>query len=199
MQLCLLSSHPHQTVTFTNIPVIVCLSNGSFHFSPKHTPALPLAPGQLEVSGDTPHQLRLSWSPPFTLPGETVSYSLLVTNLVTGLNQTLGPLSDTVYTHQLSETQALDCHPFLFSVFSLNEVGLSINSSSAPPALYPSGKTIYTEVYIFVLIRASLVAAGPLGSLEVEIVSNSQSPSGTRDVLHLILQVSWFIIMYLGL
>ena len=102
-------------------------------------PGLPLAPGELEVSGDVAHQFRLSWSPPFTLQGETVFYSLVVTDLDTGSRQTLGPLSDTAYTHQVSQAQALNCHLFLLSVFSLNKVGLSINSSSAPPAIHPSG------------------------------------------------------------
>ena len=97
--------------------------------------------------GDTPYQLNLSWSPPFALPGEIVSYYLLVVDMDDGVNQTLGPLSETVYIHQVSETLALDCHLFLFSVFSLNEVGPSVNSSSAPPNLHPTGElcaTIYT-------------------------------------------------------
>ena len=101
---------------------------------------LPLAPGEVEVSGDTPHQLRLSWTPPFSLPGEVISYSLLVTDLTTGQDQPLVPVSETSYTHQITESQAMDCHNYSFSIFSVNEVGLSVTSSSAPPALHPSGE-----------------------------------------------------------
>ena len=93
------------------------------------------------MTGDSPHKLQLSWSPPFSLPGETISYSLLIQDLATGLNRTVEPLSLTVFTHQLSEMKALACHYFIFSVFSLNEVGLSINSSSSTPVLHPSGET----------------------------------------------------------
>ena len=102
---------------------------------------LPLGPVELEVTGDSPHQLQLSWSPPFSLPGETISYSLLIQDMATGLNRTVEPLSPTVFTHQLSEMEALACHYFIFSVFSLNEVGLSLNSSSSTPVLHPSGET----------------------------------------------------------
>ena len=110
------------------------------HTVTSYLSGLPLAPGQLEVVGDTSYQLRLSWSPPFTLHGEIVSYSLLVLDLNTSTNLTLGPLSETSYIHQVSETLALACHLFRFSVFSLNEVGPSINSSSAPPILHPTGE-----------------------------------------------------------
>ena len=42
---------------------------------------LPLAPGQLEVVGDTPYQLNISWSPPFALLGEIVPYYLVIVDL----------------------------------------------------------------------------------------------------------------------
>ena len=109
---------------------------------------LPLAPVELNVTGDSPHKLQLSWSPPFSLPGETIFYSLLIQDLATGLNRTVEPLSLTVFTHQLSEMEALACHSFIFSVFSLNEVGLSINSSSSTPVLHPAGeKQPYHTLY----------------------------------------------------
>ena len=103
-------------------------------------PGRPLAPGELEVVGDTAHQLRLNWSSPFTLPGESVHYSLVIVDQVTGHTETVAPLTDTDYTHSVSESEALSCHPFLFSVSSVNDVGHSINSSSAPPAIHPSGQ-----------------------------------------------------------
>ena len=113
---------------------------------PLCAPGLPLAPGELQLIGDTAHQLRLSWSQPFTLPGETVSYSLLIQNLATGWNRTVGGLTETSYTHSLtSEAEALACHTFLFSVSSSNAVGLSLNSSSAQ-AIHPSGQSTPTLV-----------------------------------------------------
>ena len=102
-------------------------------------PDLPLAPVELNVRGDTAHQLTLSWGSPFTLPGETLSYSLLIEDLATGHNETENALSDTVYTHNVSEVEALACHPFLFSVSSVNVVGSSLNSSSVQ-AIHPSGR-----------------------------------------------------------
>ena len=103
-------------------------------------PGLPLAPGEVEVVGERVHQLRVTWTPPFSLPGELISYSLLVTDEATGFTSSLGPLNDTSFTHQISERQALDCHLYSFSAFSLNDVGLSLNSSSSTPALHPSGE-----------------------------------------------------------
>ena len=146
-----------------------------------------MSPG--EIAG----QLRLSWSPPFTLPGESLSYSLLATDLTTGLNQSLGPLSDTVYTHQVSESLALSCHLFLFSVSSLNEVGLSINSSSAPPALHPSGtrRPHSFPLPLSIHFVSCLTAPGPLGSLQVEVTHNNQAPIGSKAILHLTFQVDW--------
>ena len=107
-------------------------------------PGLPLAPGELEVVGDTAHQLRLNWSSPFTLPGESVVYSLVIVDQVTGHTETVAPLTDTDYTHTVTESEALSCHPFLFSVSSVNDVGPSLNSSSAPPAIHPSGNHVNT-------------------------------------------------------
>jgi hypothetical protein len=140
---------------------------------------LPLAPGQLEVEGDSPHQLRLSWSPPFTLPGETVSYSLEARDLATGLSEPPLPLSGTQYTHNLSEPAALACHSFLFSVSSVNAVGSSPNSSSAEPILHPS-------------------APGPLGTVEAEVVHSSGEPVGERATLILTFErpVSCFPLNY---
>ena len=103
------------------------------------------------MSGEIAHQLSLSWSPPFTLPGETVTYSLLIQDLVTGHNESVGSLTDTQYTHQLTEAEALSCHQYLFSVFSVNDVGPSLSPSSAPPALHPSG-------YYILYTRHSVVA-----------------------------------------
>ena len=94
----------------------------------------------MEVVGERVHQLRVTWTPPFSLPGELISYSLLVTDEATGFTSSLGPLNDTNFTHQISERQALDCHLYSFSAFSLNDVGLSLNSSSSTPALHPSGE-----------------------------------------------------------
>ena len=98
-----------------------------------------MVPVELEVRGDTVHQLTLSWGPPFTLPGETLSYSLVIKDLATGHTETESTLSDTVYTHNVSEAEALACHSFLFSVSSVNDVGSSLNSSSVQ-AIHPSGK-----------------------------------------------------------
>ena len=89
---------------------------------------------------DTPHLLRLNWGPPFTFPGETISYSVFIENLVIGQNETVVGLTDTVYTHSVSEAQALACHTFHFSVSSVNDVGPSINPSSIE-AVHPSGRT----------------------------------------------------------
>ena len=107
---------------------------------PLYAPGQPLAPGELQLTGDTALQLRLSWGQPFTLPGETVSYFLLIQNQATGWNKTVGRLTETSYTHSLSEAEALACHTFLFSVSSRNAVGLSLNSSSAQ-AVHPSGQS----------------------------------------------------------
>ena len=133
--------HPLESSPNVQLTVfgILTIYSQYLHTVTSYLSGLPLAPGQLEVIGDTPFQLRLSWSPPFTLRGEIVSYSLLVQDLNTNTNHTLGPLSATSYTHQVSETLAFDCHLFRFSVFSLNEVGPSI-SSSAPPILHPTGE-----------------------------------------------------------
>jgi hypothetical protein len=135
---------------------------------------LPLVPGQLEVIGDTPFQLRLSWSPPFTLRGEIVSYSLLVQDLNTNTNHTLGPLSETSYTHQVSETLALACHLFRFSVFSLNEVGPSINSSSAPPILHPTVPAIVEITRTAVMFTNGLTI-----ELQLEIQEMCSPPAVT--------------------
>ncbi|CAI8046164.1 hypothetical protein GBAR_LOCUS25513 [Geodia barretti] len=108
--------------------------------------SLPLAPGEVEVVGERVHQLRVTWTPPFSLPGELISYSLLI-----------------------SERQALDCHRYSFSAFSLNDVGLSLNSSSSTPALHPS-------------------APGPLGAVTTEVSHNSQQLSDSRAVLRLSFQ-----------
>ena len=112
---------------------------------------LPLAPVELEVvTGDSPHQLQLSWIPPFSLPGETIFYSLLIQDLATGLKRTVEPLSLTVFTYQLSEMEALACHSFIFSVFSLNEVGLSINSSSTvSPSLCILDSTTIVRIVMY--------------------------------------------------
>ena len=115
-------------------------------YPPPLTPlsaGLPLAPVELEVvTGDSPHQLQLSWSPPF--------YSLLIQDLATGLNRTVEPLSLTVFTYQLSEMEALACHSFIFSVFSLNEVGLSINSSSTvSPSLCILDSTTIVRIVMY--------------------------------------------------
>ena len=99
----------------------------------------PLAPGELIVSGDVAHQLNLSWSSPFTLPGEILSYYILIQDVVTGQNESINSLTDTNYIHQLTDTEAILCHHYLFSIFSVNDVGFSQNSSSAPPVLHPSG------------------------------------------------------------
>ena len=116
------------------------LSQQCFLVSPP-PPGLPLAPGEVEVVGEKVHQLRVTWIPPFSLPGEIISYSLLVTDEAMGFTSSLGPLNDTSFTHQISERQALYCHLYSFSVFSLNDVGLSLNSSSSStPALHPSGE-----------------------------------------------------------
>ena len=101
---------------------------------------LPLAPVEVKVIKDTPHQLRLNWGPPFTFPGETISYSVFIEDLVTGQKETVVGLTDPVYTHNVSEAQALSCHIFHFSVSSVNDVGPSINSSSIE-AVHPSGRT----------------------------------------------------------
>ena len=118
------------------------------------SPGLPLAPVELEVRGDTAHQLTLSWGPPFTLPGETVSYSLLIEDLATGHTET-ETLSDTVYTHSLSEAEALACHSFLFSVSSVNDVGSSLNSSSVQ-AVHPSGRQTQTHFVGYLVISLPL-------------------------------------------
>ena len=117
-------------------------------FSCPPPPGLPLAPGEVEVVGERVHQLRVTWTPPFSLPGELISYSLLVTDKTTGFTSSLGPLNDTNFTHQISERQALDCHLYSFSVFSLNDVGLSPNSSSST-ALHPSGEDEYSYIQSF--------------------------------------------------
>ena len=122
------------------------------------SPGLPLGPVELEVTGDSPHKLQLSWSPPFSLPGETISYSLLIQDLATGLNRTVEPLSLTVFTHQLSEMEALACHYFIFSVFSLNEVGLSINSSYSTPVIHPSGETPFHTTHSTTLHNTTYIS-----------------------------------------
>lgn len=101
----------------------------------------PLAPGNVEVEGEGVGQLRLKWSAPFVLPGETVSYSVLVQDLndTTANNNRSTSISSTVYIHQIPEALTLSCHHFIFSVFSINEVGSSINSSSTEPLVHPSG------------------------------------------------------------
>ncbi|CAI8046170.1 hypothetical protein GBAR_LOCUS25516, partial [Geodia barretti] len=130
-----------------NGTVFGCAAFGGFGYPQDFSPnvsltvfGLPLAPGEVEVVGERVHQLRVTWTPPFSLPGELISYSLLVTDEATGFTSSLGPLNDTNFTHQISERQALDCHLYSFSAFSLNDVGLSLNSSSSTPALHPSGE-----------------------------------------------------------
>ena len=63
---------------------------------------LPLAPVEVKVVEDTAHQLRLIWGPPFTFPGENISYSVFIEDLVTGQKETVVGLTDTVYTHSVS-------------------------------------------------------------------------------------------------
>ena len=101
------------------------------------------------MEGEGEGQLRVVWTPPFSLPGELISYSLLVRDETSGDHTTVGPLSDTNYTHTLSEIQALDCHFYSFSVFSINDVGLSPNSSYSPPALHPSSKYNSSAIYSY--------------------------------------------------
>ena len=156
-------------------------------------PGLPLAPVELEVRGDIAHELNLSWGPPFTLPGETVSYSLLIEDLVTGHTET-ETLSDTVYTHSVSEAEALTCHSFLFSVSSVNDVGSSLNSSSVQ-AIHPSGRHTQTHYYTSCLLIClppcplSGPAPGALGAVETRVVLDVQAQAGSQATVQLTLEV----------
>ena len=149
---------------------------------------------ELEVRGDTAHQLTLSWGPPFTLPGETVSYSLLIEDLVTEHTET-ETLSATVYTHSLSEAEALTCHSFLFSVSSVNDVGSSLNSSSVQ-AVHPSGKHTQTHYLLstdlppsFPLCPFSGPAPGALGAVETRVMLDAHVSSDPQATVQLTLEV----------
>ena len=164
------------------------------------SPGLPLAPVELEVRGDTAHQLTLSWGPPFTLPGETLSYSLLIEDLDTGHTETVNTLSDTVYTHNVSEAEALACHSFLFSVSSVNDVGPSLISSSVQ-AVHPSGRP-HPDTLVVLLCQLctdlppssppsplSGPAPGALGAVEARVMLDGQAQTGSQATVQLTLQV----------
>ena len=149
------------------------------------------------MGGDTAHQLTLSWGPPFTLPGETLSYSLLIEDLDTGHTETVNTFSDTVYKHNVSEAEALACHSFLFSVSSVNDVGSSLNSSSVQ-AVHPSGRP-HSETLLCHLSTdlpptspqspLSGPAPGELGAVEARVVLDGQAQTGSQATVQLTLQV----------
>ena len=94
--------------------------------------------GDLSSSFINSSTINISWSPPFTLPGTTITgYNILTTNYFT---------SDSYYVLQLSDITDSPCNEINITVSGYNGLDGEINSISG--IYLPSGKLISVHIYM---------------------------------------------------
>ena len=100
-----------------------------------HT-AEPHSPSNLNIKADG-RNLVISWTKPFSLEGEELSYVISITNIATGSIEEI-TLNMTRYDFE-QPTDSHDCVEYQFAVFSKNDFSKS-NTSINGTEYIPTGK-----------------------------------------------------------
>ena len=101
------------------------------------------------MEGEGEGQLRVVWTPPFSLPGEPISYSLLVRDETSGDHTTVGPLSDTSYTHTHYQRYR---HSTAISTHSLSSLSMmSVSLPTPPPLLLHYIQQVSTIILLYIV------------------------------------------------